>query len=122
METERQAAAVGGKTYFIGIGGISMSSLALMAKSNGIEVAGYDRTESAMTHRLEKAGITVHYAYSPDNAVGMELAVYTSAIRPDDPELLRVRELGIPTMTRAEYLGRLMLGYRTRIGVAGMHG
>ena len=122
METEKKTAADGRRTYFIGIGGISMSSLALMAKSNGCEVAGYDRTESAMTHRLEKAGITVHYTYSPDNALGMDLAVYTSAIRPDDPEFLRVKELGIPTMTRAEYLGQLMLGYKTRIGVAGMHG
>ncbi len=111
-----------GAVYFVGIGGISMSSLALMAKDAGLDVSGYDRTPSGMTRRLEDAGIEVFYDYAPTNAEGADLAVYTAAMRQDDPELVRIRELKIPTMTRAEYLGRLMQDYTVRIGVSGMHG
>lgn len=108
--------------YFIGIGGISMSSLALMTQTAGKEVRGYDRTPSQMTQKLENAGITVYYHYAPTNMEGCDLAVYTAAIKEDDPELLRAGELGIPAIPRAEYMGDLMLAYNTRIGVAGSHG
>ena len=110
------------KVYFIGIGGISMSSIAFMSKRAGLEVAGYDRTESDMTRRLSDAGITVYYSYSPDNAVGSDIVVYTAAMSEDDPEMKRARELGIPLMSRAEYFGQLMLSYGRRLGVSGMHG
>jgi len=112
----------GDKIYFIGIGGISMSSLAFMAHDAGYDVWGYDRTETAMTRRLEESGITVKYSYSPENIEGAVIAVYTSAMNRSDPELVRARELNIPLVTRAEYLGQLMLEYRSRIGVSGMHG
>jgi len=110
------------KVYFIGIGGISMSSIAFMSQRAGLEVSGYDRTETAMTERLCAAGIKVYYSYSPENIVGSDLAVYTAAISDSDPEILRAKELGIPLMTRAEYFGQLMRAYVCRIGVSGMHG
>jgi len=112
----------GKRVYFVGIGGISMSSLAFMSHDAGMIVSGYDRTRTEMTERLEAAGIAVYYEYAPTNAEGCELAVYTAAMSESDPEMVRLRELGIPMLTRAEYMGQLMRIYAKRIGVSGMHG
>ncbi len=108
--------------HFVGIGGISMSSLSAITKTKGYAVTGSDRTKSAMTERLEKLGITVHYSHSEDNVLDSDVIVYTAAVHPDNPELEKGRERGIPLITRGEYLGWLMSEYRCRIGVSGTHG
>ncbi len=110
------------RVHFIGIGGISMSSLAAITKRNGYTVSGSDRTKSALTQRLEDSGVTVTYAHLPQNVEGASLVVYTAAIHPDNPELKEAIDRGIPTCSRADYLGWLMSGYTERIGVAGTHG
>ena len=110
------------KIYFIGIGGSSMSSLADIARIRGYHVAGYDRTASAITERLENNGIKVNKTHSPENLEGFDLVVYSAAIADNDPELLRAKELNIPCIKRSKFLGTIMLDYKNRIGVAGMHG
>ena len=110
------------KIHFIGIGGISVSSLAFITKQNGLDVTGSDRMRSEMTGRLEDAGIRVIYGHYPESVEGADAVIYTSAVHPDNPELAAALEKGIPTFTRAEYLGWLMLAYRHRIGIAGSHG
>ena len=108
--------------FFIGIGGISMSSLASIAHTNGIKVGGSDNSESESVIKLREKGIKVFHGHSAENVKGYSAVVYTAAIAPDNPELVYARENEIPCINRAEYLGNLMLSYTNRIGVAGMHG
>lgn len=110
------------RIYFIGIGGISMSSLADISRQRGYIVAGSDRTSSTMTERLENNGIKIFYSHNAENVEDFDLVIYSGAISQDNPELIRAKELNIPCMKRSAYLGKLMLDYKTRIGVAGMHG
>ncbi|MBQ9086358.1 MAG: UDP-N-acetylmuramate--L-alanine ligase [Clostridia bacterium] len=108
--------------YFIGIGGINMSSLALITQKRGYRVSGSDRASTALTERLEAAGISVFYRHDACQVEDADAVVYTVAISSDNPEYLRAQERGIPCLSRADYLGYLMTGYRRRIGIAGMHG
>lgn len=112
--------------YFIGIGGISMSSLAHIAMSMGMRVGGYDRTPSALTQTLEKDGATVYYELSPAHIDDYDVIVYTAAISQDNPELERALALDGKgekyCVYRADFLGYLMSHHQNRIGVSGMHG
>jgi len=110
------------KIFFSGVGGISMNSLAKVCLSRGHEVTGYDRTPSEITRSLEKLGITVHYDSNPDIADECDIFVYTVAIPADDPAYVRAGERGIPRISRADFLGYIMKGYASRIGISGMHG
>lgn len=108
--------------YFIGIGGINMSSLAHITKNMGYEVAGSDRTETELTKRLQAQGIRINYSHSRENAEGFDAFVYTVAISPDNPEYRYAVDNGLPCISRADYLGYIMTRYKRRIGIAGMHG
>ena len=91
--------------YFIGIGGINMSSLAHITKKMGYEVAGSDRTPTSLTSRLEAEGIRINYSHSQENAEGFDAFVYTVAISPDNPEYRYALDNGLPCISRADYLG-----------------
>ena len=109
--------------YFMGIGGISMSGLALILLSRGFKVSGSDRTPSELTDLLEKEGATVHIGQRSSNITeDLDLVVYTAAIHPDNPEYMRCKELSLPMMTRAEFLGLLMKNYPSSIAISGTHG
>ncbi len=112
--------------YFIGIGGISMSSLAHIAMSMGMRVGGYDRTPSALTQTLEKDGATVYYELSSAHIDDYDVIVYTAAISRDNPELAHALALDAEgkkhCVYRADFLGYLMSHHKNRIGVSGMHG
>ena len=111
------------RIYFIGIGGISMSGLAEILLTEGFTVSGSDRTPSDLTRTLESRGIQVFYGQRKENLTDdIDLVVYTAAVKPDNPELLAAKELGIPTLTRAELLGQMMKNYRIPIAVSGTHG
>ena len=110
------------KIHFIGIGGISMSSLSAITKTKGYTVTGSDRVKSAMTERLTGQGITVYYSHSEENVLDCDVIVYTAAVGFDNPELKKGLERNIPLITRGEYLGWLMSEYKCRIGVSGTHG
>ena len=110
------------RVHFVGIGGISMSSLAAITKNMGYNVSGSDRTESEITDRLASEGIDVKYFHAAENVNGASLVVYTAAVRKDNPELAEAERAGIPLCSRADYLGWLMSGCRERIGIAGTHG
>ncbi len=109
--------------HFIGIGGISMSGLAEILLSEGFTVSGSDSKSSALTEMLEKRGALIRYGQRRENITAdIDVAVYTSAIHPDNPELLAVQEKGIPSLTRAELLGQMMKNYHTPIAISGTHG
>ena len=110
------------RIFFVGIGGISMSSLAFVCKERGYEVAGSDRTRAALTERLAASGIPVVYTHRPENIEGADAVVYTGAVAMDNPELAAAVRAGLPIIYRADLLGYLMRDYTHRIGVSGMHG
>lgn len=110
------------RIHFIGVGGIMMSSLAILTARQGYIVSGSDRTLTSLTDRVAAAGVRVTDRQCRENVEDCDAVVYTVAISPDNPEYLCARERGIPLISRADYLGYLMTGYRNRIGIAGMHG
>ena len=116
--TETQKA----KIHFVGIGGVSMYSLARLALLGTAEISGSDREESDRTRELKKLGVEVKIGHNKDNVHGASVVVYTHAIAKDNCEILEAHNLQIPVVSRAEYMGALMLGYTNRIGVSGSHG
>ncbi len=108
--------------YFIGIGGINMSSLAHLSMKKGYRVGGSDRACTELCRRLEECGIKVNYCHDEKNAVGYDAFVYTVAIGADNPEYLYAKKNGLPLISRADYLGYIMTDYAVRVGVSGMHG
>lgn len=113
--------------YFIGAGGIGMSAIARYFIHKGMVVAGYDKTPSELTRRLEKEGMLIHYEESVNEIPhackkpASTLVVYTPAIPADHKELTFFREGGFEIEKRAQVLGTLT---RTHKGlcVAGTHG
>jgi UDP-N-acetylmuramate--alanine ligase len=109
--------------FFLGAGGIMMSSLALLTKRAGYSVKGSDRARSALCQKLEDAGIDMYYSHAEENLGDRcGAVVYTVAVSPDNPEYARAQREGIPCISRADYLGYVMTEYKNRVGVAGMHG
>lgn len=108
--------------YFLGIGGIGMSALARYFKAKGSEVAGYDRTATPLTRRLEAEGISIHYVDDPAMIPqDVEFVVLTPAIPADSKELNCLRERGVRIVKRAEVLGMISRQH-TSVAVAGSHG
>lgn len=108
--------------HFVGIGGVSMYSLARLTMLLGATVSGSDRAENSRTLDLSMLGADIYIGHRAENAYGATLLVFSHAIPNDNPEILYAESNGIPTVSRAEYLGALMLEYRDRIGVSGSHG
>ena len=113
--------------YFVGVGGIGMSAIARYFAVNGKEVAGYDKTPSAITHSLEEIGISIHFE---DNIKNIPisflnkketLVVYTPAITKQHLELNYFIDNGFSIVKRAEILG-LITKNTFCFGVAGTHG
>ncbi|HBJ19400.1 MAG TPA: UDP-N-acetylmuramate--L-alanine ligase [Clostridiales bacterium] len=107
---------------FVGVGGVSVRTLAMYSARLGYPVRGCDREESPATDALRAAGIFVTSHHAAENARGAGLVVYTLAVPEDVPELRYAREHHIPAVSRAEFLGALMTRFGTRIGVSGSHG
>lgn len=108
--------------YFIGIGGISMSALAVILHSDGFSVRGSDFKESEVTQDLEAKGIEVVIGHNEENVKDPSLVVYTAAIKEDNPELKKARSLEIPVIERAVLVGAIMKRYKNAIAVSGTHG
>lgn len=110
------------KIFFIGIGGIGMSGLAEYFLRNGYDVAGSDMTETHITERLVSLGAKISIGHSANNITpDIGTVVYTSAVKPDNPEMLRTEELGLKKIRRAEMLGEIV-NDKYLIAVSGTHG
>ncbi len=108
--------------HMIGIGGISMSGIAEILKHWGFKVTGSDWASSEVTDQLQKDGIHVTIGHDIDSLSTANIVVYTAAIKPDDIELLKAKELGIPTIERADFLGLLTKAFEDTICISGTHG
>lgn len=109
------------KILFLGIGGVSTSLLALYAKRCGATVIGYDAKESDTTRRLEKEGIKIYYKPRPC-FTDYDYAVYSSAIKDDNPEIIKTKSLGKPCIERRDFLGFVASLHRRVVAVSGAHG
>ena len=113
--------------YFVGAGGIGMSAIARYFIHKGLVVAGYDKTPSDLTRRLEKEGMLIHYEENIDeipHACKQKnscLVIYTPAIPDDHQELQYFRENGFEIQKRAQVLGTLTQAHKG-LCVAGTHG
>ncbi|MBI3802319.1 MAG: UDP-N-acetylmuramate--L-alanine ligase [Nitrospirae bacterium] len=107
--------------HFVGIGGAGMSGIAEVLLNMGFRVSGSDRAESEQTRRLAAMGGTIQIGHAPGNIEGAEVLVYSSAVRPDNVELVAARQQKVPVIPRAEMLAELMR-LRYGIAVAGAHG
>ena len=108
--------------HFIGIGGVSMSSLAKLLFSDGHKITGSDTGDSSNVRELKELGITVYPDQRAENIKECDLIVYTAAIKEDNPELKRAFASGIPTVERCVLLGEMMKKYKCPVNVAGTHG
>lgn len=122
IETIKEIMSRAKNIHFIGIGGVSMSSLAEILLKMGYRVSGSDRVKSEVTARLAAEGIRIYCGHAAEQIEGADAIIYTAAIPENNPELFSAKETGLPTIGRAELLGWLMQGYQIRIGVAGTHG
>ena len=107
--------------HFIGIGGIGMSGIAEVLLSMGYRVSGSDMNQSATTDKLTSLGATVYKGHQRENLKDATVLVYSSAIDPENPEMMEAKERNIPIMRRAEMLAELMR-LKKGIAVAGTHG
>ncbi len=113
-----------GKTrriHFVGVGGIGMSGIAELLANLGYAVSGSDAKRSPVTDRLESLGVTVQAGHAAGNVGDADVVVYSSAVRPENPEVAEASRRGIPVIPRAEMLAELMR-LRFGIAVAGAHG
>lgn len=114
------------RVHFIGIGGSGMSGIAHMMLEEGIAVSGSDRSGSATVDRLIEHGATIAVGHAAEHVPvegdeRVEAVVVTSALWPDNPELLAAREHGIPVLHRSQALHVLARGKRV-VAVGGAHG
>jgi len=114
----------GASIYFIGIGGISMSGLALLAKGYGFKVGGSDMNPSERTEMLADHGITIYNSQVAENIAEFapDYIVKTAAILPHNPEVAKASESGIKIYDRSEFLGLLTESYTSVINISGTHG
>lgn len=110
------------KVYLSGIGGIGLSAVAYYFKNLGKVVEGSDLTQSQVTKRLQAADVEINFKQSVKNiSDDIDLLIYSSALSDDHEELLRAKELKIPTLSYFQFLGLLSKNYKT-IAIAGTNG
>lgn len=107
--------------HFVGIGGIGMCGLAELMHNVGGKVTGSDLSENANTERLKNIGVTVFLGHNAKNVGDVDVVVFSSAVKDDNPEIIEARRKKIPLIPRAEALAELMR-LRRGIAVAGTHG
>jgi UDP-N-acetylmuramate--alanine ligase len=109
------------RIHFVGIGGIGMSGIAEVLLNLGYEVSGSDMASSDTTARLDDLGAAVHIGHAEANLGNADVVVTSTAVRPDNPEVISAHSRNIPVIPRAEMLAEL-LKMKFSIAVSGSHG
>ena len=107
--------------HFVGIGGAGMSGIAEVFVNLGYQVSGSDLASNPVTQRLAGLGITVYTGHTGTQIAGADVVVVSTAVKPDNPEVLAAKNKNIPVVPRAMMLAEL-LRLRTGIAIAGAHG
>lgn len=108
--------------HMIGIGGTSMSGIAEILKNWNFNVTGSDLNPSENTNKLIKNGIRVTIGHDLQSLSRSDVVIYSAAISNDDIEMQKARELHIPTIERADFLGLITKAFKNTICVSGTHG
>jgi UDP-N-acetylmuramate--alanine ligase len=109
------------RIHFVGIGGIGMSGIAELLLNLGYKVSGSDIRSSDITKRLGQLGCAIFQDHRADHVTGVDTVVISSAIKPDNQEVVAAKKDMIPVIPRAEMLAELMR-LKYSIAVAGAHG
>ena len=112
----------GKRAHLVGIGGVSMNSLAELLLSKGVPVSGSDRLRTDVTARLEALGASITYEHRPENVEGASLIVRTAAVHDENPEIAGAIARGIPVYERAQAWGAIMQHYENAVCFSGTHG
>ncbi|MCE5265639.1 MAG: UDP-N-acetylmuramate--L-alanine ligase [Deltaproteobacteria bacterium] len=109
------------RIHFVGIGGIGMSGIAEVLLNLGYEISGSDLASSDTTARLDDLGAAIHQGHAAENIGDADVVVTSTAVRPDNPEVVAAHARNIPVIPRAEMLAEL-LKMKFSIAVSGSHG
>ena len=109
------------RIHFVGIGGVGMSGIAEVLANLGYQVSGSDLAANAATRRLGSLGVKIFLQHKPEQIEGADAVVVSSAVQPDNPEVLEARERRIPVVPRALMLAELMR-LKRGVAIAGTHG
>jgi UDP-N-acetylmuramate--alanine ligase len=109
------------RIHFVGIGGAGMSGIAEVLVNLGYQVSGSDLAINAATKRLSSLGVRLNFEHLPANVDGADAVVVSSAVRPDNPEVIAARTRRIPVVPRALMLAELMR-LKQGVAIAGTHG
>ena len=109
------------RIHLVGIGGVGMAGIAEVLCNLDYRVSGSDLKANAATQRLESMGATIYIGHAASNVQDCDVVVVSTAIDPDNPELLAAKDHLIPVVRRAEMLAELMR-FRFGVAVAGTHG
>ena len=110
-----------GRVHFTAIGGAGMSGIARIMLARGVTVSGSDQADTPLLAELAAAGARVSVGHAADNLGDADTLVVSTAIRPDNPELVAAQARGLRVLHRAAALASVMLGHQA-IAVAGTHG
>ena len=113
----------GRKGHLVGIGGVSMSSLAEVLFGMGILITGSDMNESKNVQDLRALGIPVHIGHAASNlAPDVEFVVRTAAVHDENPEIMEARRRKIPVFERTQAWGAISRDYANALCISGTHG
>lgn len=112
----------GARAHLVGIGGVSMSTLAEVLRESGAAVTGSDVKRNEATERLSALGIPVTIGHFADSVRGADFIIRTAAVPDGNAEIAEAGSLGIPVFERADAWGHIMRSYRDAVCVAGTHG
>ena len=110
-----------GALHFVGIGGIGMSGIAEVLHNLGYTVQGSDIADSANVKRLRNLGIEINVGHRAENLGDAIACVISSAVKPDNPEVVAARRARVPVVRRAEMLAELMR-LKWSVAIGGTHG
>ena len=124
METKniRDYLQPGKRAHLVGIGGVSMASLAEVLHGAGVHVTGSDQKESATVLHLRRLGIEVVIGHLPGSVQGADCIVRTAAVHDENPEIAAALAAGIPVFERAQAWGAIMRDYKNALCISGTHG
>jgi UDP-N-acetylmuramate--alanine ligase len=107
--------------HFVGIGGAGMSGIAEVLRNQGYLISGSDQADSATLAHLRELGIQTYVGHAASQVIGADAVVTSTAVQPDNPEVLAARKRNIPVVPRATMLAELMR-LKQGIAIAGTHG
>jgi UDP-N-acetylmuramate--alanine ligase len=107
--------------HFVGIGGSGMSGIAEVLVNLGYHVSGSDLASSDATRRLKRLGAKIFRGHKADHVAMADVLVVSSAVKPENPEIVEARRRKIPVIPRAEMLAEIMR-MKYGVAVAGAHG